>query len=158
VDYKKYLKESTIAGAYAETGPKAMAGDDDYPTGNILIGDKFKKTDYYNRLTSFNINWVIDDSDWNWFDAFPATAGMETMQSYHDTLKDYFLTDRLFGKHMNNKPAKDVPKDLRPLGGELGPYSGDSDKTANTDVWYTEDGPDVPNESLKEKMEKYLEK
>ena len=97
---EKYLIESTVAGAYAETGPKAISGDDDFPTGNILMGDKFKRTNYYNRLNSFNINWVPeDDGDWKWSD-FEAALPQSSVDAYHDTLKgnEYFLSDRLFRK------------------------------------------------------------
>lgn len=140
--YKKYLKEATVSGVYAETGPKAISGDDDFPTGNILMGDKYKKVKYYNRLTNFDINWVVDDGDWDW-STFGATIGQDTTQAYHDTLKgdEYFLSKRLFNK-MNTKDIQPVPKNLRTLGGDIGPFADawgnkakkdDFEKTADMD-------------------------
>lgn len=136
MNYKKYLKESTTTGGYPDTD--GIVGDDDFPTGNILMGDKYKKTGYYNRLTNFNINWVIDDGDWEW-DFFDGTASQSSTQAYHDTLKtDNPLKDRLF-KHMHDKEIPDVPKSQRALGNDIGPFRdawgnpNDHEKTVDTD-------------------------
>jgi len=117
--YEKYLKESTFY-----FGPDFIAGDDDFPTGNILIGDKYKKVDYYNRLTSFNKKWVPDLGDWKW-DIFGAASGQESKDVYHDSLKKTSkapelkdIASRLFA-HMTNKPPVPVPKELRPLGNDI---------------------------------------
>ena len=142
MNYKKYLKESTTTSGYPDTG--GLVGDDDFPAGNILMGTKYKKTGYYNRLTNFNINWVIDDEDWEW-DYFDATASQSSTQAYHDSLKggnDYSMADRLF-KRMSNKEIPDVPKSSRLLGNDIGPFTDawgnpesehDYEKTADTNM------------------------
>ena len=122
MNYKKYLKESVTTQGYPDTN--GIVGDDDFPTGNILIGTKYKKTGYYNRLTNFDINWVIDDGDWEW-DYFDGAAPQASTQAYNDSLMDHPLADRLF-KHMHNKDIPDVPKSSRLLGSEIGPF---------TDAW-----------------------
>jgi|GEM_PF-4956120 len=154
MDWKKYLKkdESTITYGYPNTGIHAMAGDDDYPIGNILIGGPYVKKDYYNRLTTFNINWEPDDSDWQW-GGFDSAHGQGTMQNYCDTLKNFFLTDRLF-KHMHNGVAKPIPKRSRWLKNDLGPFTdgwGDEEmhqKTANME--YTDNTNNTNDEYVKD--------
>ena len=125
MNYKKYLKESTVAGAYAETGPKAMAGDDDFPTGNIIMGDKYKKTGYYNKLTNFNVNWVPDLNNWGWLD-FDSTVPQGSIDAYSETLLDHPLSGRLFKKMKKTGDVPDVPTRARTLGGDIGPF---------TDAW-----------------------
>jgi hypothetical protein len=162
MSYKKYLKESTTAGAYAETGPKAIAGDDDFPTGNIIMGDRYKKTGYDNRLTSFDVNWVPDDSNWGWVD-FDSTKPQSSVHAYHDTLKgdEYFLSDRLF-KKMHTKDIPDVPTSSRLLGGKIGPFAdawgnpADSDEFEKTADMDGED--DAEREERKKKGKTYKPK
>jgi hypothetical protein len=139
--WKKYLKldEATITYGYPETGTKAIAGDDDFSTGNIIMGDKYKSVEYYNRLTSFGVNWVPETKPWKW-DEFDATVSQSSKRSYHDTLKKDGPIDpeRLF-KHMGDYKPKPVPKRARLLGNDIGPFDdawGDKDKfikTADTD-------------------------
>lgn len=136
--YKKYLKESTITYNWNTIDGKGIQGDDDFPTGNILIGDKFKKTGYHNRLTSFNINWILDDGDWKWND-FDAAKGQGSTKAYHDTLTKGSMKDRLFGKRYHTGSLTPVPKSSRALGNDLGPFTDawgnpmDAEKTADTD-------------------------
>ena len=138
---EKYLmKESTYY-----YGPNFIAGDDDFPTGNILMGDKYKKVDYYNRLTSFNKKWVPDTDKWTW-DDFGAASGQESLDAYHDSLKKSHdlgigLSTRLF-KHMTNKPPVEVPRELRALGNDI---FTDADSWGNKGVDYTmtADDPDT---------------
>lgn len=121
------IKESTYTQGY---GDETMAQDDDYPTGNILMGDKYIKSPYYNKLTSFDVNWAPDAGKWDWTD-FEACGGMGSKQSYNDTLKDNntaISKDRIFA-HMTNKEPVPIPKNLRALGNEVLP---------NTDAWGTE--------------------
>lgn len=135
--WKKYLKldESTITYGYPETGPRAMSGDDDFPTGNIIMGDKYKSVEYYNRLTSFDINWVPETKPWKW-DEFDATISQSSKELYNDTLKKEGPIDqkRLF-KHQDNGKPRPVPKRARLLGGEIGPFDdawGDRDRFLKT--------------------------
>ncbi len=117
----KYLKESSFTQGYNDN---VLAGDDDFPTGNILIGDKYKKTTYYNKLTNFNVNWVPDTGKWTW-DHFGAARGQESKDVYSDTLKKSPQADRLFA-HMKDKPPRSIPKNLRALGNNIFP---------DTDAW-----------------------
>lgn len=121
--YKKYLKEATATGGYPDSG--GIVGDDDFPTGNILMGDKYKQTGYYNRLTNFNVNWVPDDSDWTWLD-IDSTIPQGSTDAYSDTLLKHFLADRLFKKMKKTGDVPDVPTSSRTLGGDIGPF---------TDAW-----------------------
>jgi len=118
---KFLLGESVFSHGYSDS---ELAGDDDFPTGNILMGDRYKMVNYYNRLTQFNVNWVPDLSKWTW-DVFGGATGQESKDTYHDTLKNFALTDRLFA-HMTNKPPKPVPKWARAIGNDIFP---------DTDAW-----------------------
>ena len=60
---EKYLIESTFSDSYPDTF--GIAGDDDYPPGNIVFGQKFKKVPYKNRLTGYDKAWALDDSEWS---------------------------------------------------------------------------------------------
>ena len=160
---EKYLIESTVVGAYADTGPKAIAGDDDFPTGNILMGDKYKRVGYDNRLTSFNINWVPeDDEDWKWSD-FESALPQSAIDAYHDSLKgkEYFLSNRLF-KKMNTGDIPDVPISQRTLGGKIGPFAdawgnpADHDEFEKTSDMDGED--DAEREERKKKGKPYKPK
>ena len=116
--FRDYIKESTIS------NPTAVVGDDDFPTGNILMGDKYKKIDYHNRLTNFNSNWIPDGGKWLWND-FGAATGQESEDAYHKTLKIKNnriegLRRRIFA-HMTTSPPKPVPRELRALGNDIFP-------------------------------------
>jgi hypothetical protein len=76
--------EATTVQNYPDNGT-GVAGDDDRPPGNIVYGEKYKKTPYYNRLTSFNKSWDLDISDWTW-DEFENSKGMEDKNNYSNTL------------------------------------------------------------------------
>jgi hypothetical protein len=85
------LLEATTAQNYPDNGT-GVAGDDDRPPGNIIYGEKYKKTPYFNRLTDFQDSWEIDLSDWKW-DEFEHTTGMEDKRNYSNTImgmKDLF--------------------------------------------------------------------
>jgi hypothetical protein len=112
--FMKKLKETTVAGNYPDVG--GIAGDDDRPPGNILIGTKFKETDYFNKLTTFNRNWDYDDGEWEW-GHFENTLGMEDFDNYSDTLK--FMrplfpkkTWRNVWKRMSNIPDNVMRKEF----------------------------------------------
>ena len=121
IKFLKYLIEASFTQGYNDN---VLAGDDDFPTGNILIGDKYKKVKYYNKLTNFNMNWVPDLGKWTW-DEFGAARGQESLDVYHDSLKNSVLSKKMF-IHMTNKPPKTIPKELRALGNDIFP---------DTDAW-----------------------
>lgn len=63
-----------------------IAGDDDRPPGNILLGTRYKRTSYFNKLTNFSSIWTKDDSmDWAW-DFFDSAKGMEDRDNYSKTI------------------------------------------------------------------------
>jgi len=79
------LLEATTARNYPDNGT-GVASDDDRPPGNIVYGEKYKKTPYFNRLTSFDKSWEVDLSDWKW-DEFAMSGGMEDKNNYSNTLR-----------------------------------------------------------------------
>ena len=79
------LDESTLVKNYPDDGT-GVATDDDRPPGNILIGTKFKPTDYFNKLTTFSRNWDYDTGKWKW-DHFEMAGGMEDYDNYSQTLQ-----------------------------------------------------------------------
>jgi len=132
---KNFLIETVQTHAYSDT---QLAQDDDYPTGNIIMGDKYEKVNYYNKLTSFDVNWQPEIGKWIW-NQFDACGGMGSKQSYSDTLEnndDYGIqNDRMF-YHMTSKKPQSIPKDLRALGNDVLPGSdawGNKERAAETD-------------------------
>jgi hypothetical protein len=79
------LLEATTAQDYPDNGT-GIAGDDDRPPGNIVYGEKYKRTPYFNKLTDFQDSWEVDLSDWTW-DEFEMSGGMEDKRNYSTTLK-----------------------------------------------------------------------
>ncbi len=164
MNWEKYLKlnESTITYGYPESGNNAISGDDDFPTGNIIIGDKYKNIPYYNKLTSFNTNWIPDEDEWTW-DEFDSTIAQASTKVYHDTLhKNGPVSDRMF-KHMNNKNPKPVPKTSRLLGNDIGPFTDGwgnpikTQKTADTDdVEGPEHSDEITSENIINKIDMIL--
>lgn len=85
------LLEATTAQNYPDNGT-GVATDDDRPPGNIVYGEKYRKTKYFNRLTDFQETWELDDGPWKW-DEFAMSGGMEDKRNYSNTLmgmKDLF--------------------------------------------------------------------
>lgn len=81
---RKYLlAEAVLTLGWPDTG--GIAGDDDAPTGNILMGRKFVKK-LYQGLAGPYIRSVPDD-EWTW-DEFEHAKGMEVKSNYHHTLDD----------------------------------------------------------------------
>jgi hypothetical protein len=107
------LLEATTSNGYPDDGT-GVAGDDDRPPGNIVYGEKYKKADYFNRLTTFQKIWKADTSDWSW-DEFENSMGMEDFENYSNTIqgmKDLFPKEvwrRIWAK------MKNVPDDLTTL-------------------------------------------
>lgn len=79
------LLEATTAQNYPDNGT-GVTTDDDRPPGNIVYGEKYKRTPYFNKLTDFQDSWELDDSDWKW-DEFELSGGMEDENNYSDTIK-----------------------------------------------------------------------
>jgi hypothetical protein len=79
------LLESTTVQNYPNDGT-GVSTDDDRPPGNIIYGEKYKKTKYFNKLTDFQETWGVDLGDWTW-DEFKWSAGMEDIRNYSNTLQ-----------------------------------------------------------------------
>jgi len=103
----EFLNETTYSAGYPDDGT-GIAGDDDRPPGNIVYGEKYKKSPYFNKLTTFQKSWEPDFSDWKW-DEFENSMGMEDFANYSNTLqgmKDLFPKEtwkRIWAK-MKNVP------------------------------------------------------
>ena len=89
---KLKIDETTWAGmgdesktSYPDDG-SGIAGDDDRPPGNILLGDRFRELPFFNKLTNFTRNWEPDPGNWKW-DHFEMAQGMEDYDNYSQTLQ-----------------------------------------------------------------------
>ncbi len=104
------LSEATVSRGYPDDGT-GVAGDDDRPPGNIVYGEKYKRTPYFNRLTDFQDSWEVDLGDWSW-DEFENSMGMEDFENYSDTLRG--MEDLFTPKQWNDtwKRMKNVPDDV----------------------------------------------
>lgn len=115
----KYLSESTWTGMGDEPGVSypddgsGIAGDDDRPPGNIILGPRAERRKYFNKLTQYNSIWDYDDKeDYKW-DYYENLSGQDDFNNYSDTLKSM---DKLFPeevwdnvwKKMKNVPDKEV--------------------------------------------------
>jgi len=87
------LSESTLTRGYPDSG--GIAGDDDHPTGNILMGRKYKKIKVDTPGGSYYMSVPVDNEKWLWSD-FEAAKGMELKSNYHKSL----LKNNLFGDKM----------------------------------------------------------
>lgn len=77
--------EATTVQNYPDNGT-GVSTDDDRPPGNIIYGEKYKKTPYFNKLTDYKKSWEVDLGDWKW-DEFEHTTGMEDKNNYSNTLR-----------------------------------------------------------------------
>lgn len=146
---EKYLFESTFSDSYPDTG--GVAGDDDFPPGNIVFGMKFKKVPYKNRLTGFDKIWAADDGEWTW-DEFENSKGMEDPENYSEILQalDDVVPNFNFYRRLQKKVSdKDVEANY-----DRTPQTRDPDTQLGKDDVDTADVPD----DIKEKLELYLEK
>lgn len=89
----KYLFESTWTGMGDEAGNSypddgsGIASDDDRPPGNILMAPRYKRGEYYNKLTPYKSIWKHDeDGGWYW-DWFAEASGQDAIGNYSKTLK-----------------------------------------------------------------------
>lgn len=104
------IPESTVSRGYPDDGT-GIAGDDDRPPGNIVYGEKYKRTKYFNKLTDYQDHWDVDLGDWKW-DEFENSMGMEDIDNYSNTIKS--MNDLFPEKTWNNmwKRMKHVPDEL----------------------------------------------
>jgi len=143
----KYLIEATVTNSYPDIG--GIAGDDDFPPGNIVYGQKFIKKPYYNKLTGYNKTWRVDHSNWTW-DEFEASKGMEDPENYSDTLKtldDIIPKFDFFHRLKRKVPDKDVES-----GYDRTPQTRDKEIRLGKDDVETAEVPD----DIKEKLDLYL--
>jgi hypothetical protein len=143
----KYLNETTISANYPDFG--GIAGDDDFPPGNIVFGQKNKKVPYFNKLTGYNKVWDVDDSEWTW-DEFENSKGMEDPNNYSETLKslgDIIPKFDFFHRLKKSVPDKDVEDNY-----DRTPQTKDPDTQLKKDDVETIEVPD----DIKERIELYL--
>lgn len=111
IEALNFLDEAIYSGGYPDNGIGGISTDDDYPPGNIVYGDKYKKIPYFNKLTDFEEIWDVDSDDWKW-DEFEKSTGMEDFNNYSNTLNGM---EKLFPKKTWNniwKRMKNVPDRL----------------------------------------------
>ena len=89
---RDYLNEATITHGYPDTG--GIAGDDDAPTGNILMGRKYKKVTVKTPGGSYQMS--VPDDKWTW-DEFENAKGMDDKDNYSSTLDDDPYLSQYFG-------------------------------------------------------------
>ena len=145
---EKYLIESTFSDSYPDLG--GIAGDDDFPPGNIVFGQKFKKIPYKNRLTGYDKVWGLDNGEWKW-DEFENSKGMEDPENYSDTLKklDNVVPNFDFYRRLKRKvPVKDIKTNY-----DRTPQTRDPETQLGKDDVETAEVPD----DIKEKIELYLQ-
>lgn len=80
---ERFLNEATWTKGYPDTG--GVVGDDDYPTGNILMGRKYTKRTVNTPGGSYRMS--MPENEWQW-DEFESAKGMEFVGNYHPTLVD----------------------------------------------------------------------
>lgn len=114
--FKYFLNETTISGGLPDTG--GIAGDDDYPPGNINFGEKMKP-EFINSING-RIKRFVSDPNFKW-DEFDNCVGMEDIDNYHHTLaklKDVITRDdfdilkhiRKDVKNYNEIPSRESPR------------------------------------------------
>ena len=97
-----FLNEAIIVG----TGD--IAGDDDAPTGNILMGRKYRKETFQGWAGPYRRS--IPEDEWTW-DEFEHAKGMELKDNYHASL-DKLRTgyqDKLWRHTKKKGKAADAP-------------------------------------------------
>lgn len=89
------LYEATWTKGYPDIG--GVAGDDDFPTGNILMGVKYSKRTVKTPGGSYRMS--IPETKWQW-DEFESAKGMEFVGNYHPTLADNKMLKFQYGKRV----------------------------------------------------------
>lgn len=90
-----HLYEATWTKGYPDTG--GVVGDDDFPTGNILMGVKYLKRTVKTPGGSYRMS--IPQNKWQW-DEFESAKGMEFVGNYHPTLADDKMLKFQYGKRV----------------------------------------------------------
>jgi len=135
---------------YPDDG-SGIAGDDDRPPGNIILGPRFERKKYFNKLTQYSSIWDYDDKeDFKW-DFFENLVGQDDYGNYSETLKsmDDLIPDDTWWnawKKMKNIPDAEVDARFRR---QLKPER-DADTQLGTDKEETAETPEEldVNESL----------
>lgn len=107
---KKYINESgMIASNWPDIG--GISSDDDTPTGNIIMGNRYVRKKYLNRINKYNSIWDVDKEGKYQYDWFENLGGMEQRINYSKTLqKMKKLFPKLF-KHTRNVSDKKIQKE-----------------------------------------------
>lgn len=168
IEALQFLDETTYSAGYPDDGT-AVSTDDDRPPGNIVFGEKYKKVDYFNRLTTLKKIWKADTSDWKW-DEFEHSMGMEDFENYSNTIqsmRDLFPEEtwkRIWSK------MKSIPDDLTTLrfkqAGQPWRKGGEdqtgNDKEDHVEIDAKKDGSEfkgskVTNKTIKESLLKKID-
>jgi len=104
---KKYLTEATLTHGWPDTG--GIAGDDDAPTGNILMGRKYKKVTVDTPGGPYQMS--VPEDEWTW-DEFEHAKGMEIKDNYHESLDGTHLGDKIWRYTKKKGKAADAPLGL----------------------------------------------
>lgn len=158
------MLEATISNNYPDNGT-GVAGDDDRPPGNIVYGQKYKRTPYFNKLTDYQDSWDVDLGDWTW-DEFENSGGMEDKRNYSNTLqgmKDLFpkeVWDTIWKRMKYVSPAKatsDFKKAGQPWrkGGE---DQAGVDKNPHVEIDAKPNGAKFKSADVNEKLTKKINK
>jgi len=151
-DLLERLYEAIVVGNYPDDGSTGIAGDDDNPPGNIVYGEKYKKTnDYFNKLTNFKTQYKTDLSNWYW-DEFESSIGMEDPRNYSSTLDS--MEDRLpglWGHVKRSVPDAERKADLRKMKKEIPDEPlGDEEEESAED--------ELDDSVILNRIDKYMEK
>jgi hypothetical protein len=174
--FEKYLSEAgMITGGYPDDGSTGPASDDDRPPGNILVAPRYERSDYFNKLTSYNTIWKHDEKGgWTW-DWFENATGQDDPDNYDKTLgnmKKLFPDDTWEAAwsavRKREVPSKEVDirfddkgQPYRKSGDVLGKHDdaqgGESDKEAKVPSELDSDDKGVTNEmSVLDRIDKLL--
>jgi hypothetical protein len=118
---KMKIKEATFHRFGFPDDGSGVTTDDDRPPGNIVLGTRYVRKPYSNRLTPFDTIWDKDETmNWTW-DYFENITGMEDPDNYSNTiekLKKILPNDtwQAIVKHRKFVPDKQVDKDFDAAG------------------------------------------
>ena len=101
------LLEATLTGGYLDIGLNSVCGDDDHPTGNILMGVPYERKTVKTPGGSYRM--YIPREEWQW-DEFERAKGMEFIRNYHPTLAD----DKILKSHFGNRVFRYSRKKVDP--------------------------------------------
>lgn len=97
------LLEAIVTHGWPDTG--GIAGDDDAPTGNILMGVKYKKVKVTTPGGSYTV--AVPEDEWHWGE-FEHSKGMEDRDNYHSSLgKQGIYGDRMWKYTKKGDPEQE---------------------------------------------------